>query len=76
MKEQVLEILRSIREDIDFEEEEHLIDNEILDSMDVVSIATELMESFNIDIDADDIEPENFNSLAQIVSLVQGKIAQ
>lgn len=75
MKEKILEILQSIREDIDFENEEYLIDDERLDSIDVVGIATELMESFGIDIDADDIEPENFNSLERIVDMVRRKIA-
>ena len=75
MKEKILAILQSVREDIDFENEEYLIDNERLDSIDVVGIATELMESFGIDIDADDIEPENFNSLERIVDMVRRKIA-
>lgn len=73
MKEKVLETLKMIRPDVDFEKELKLIDDEILDSFDVIQIATELMEVFNIYIDADDIEPENLNSLDSIISLVEKK---
>ena len=59
MEERILEVVRAIRPDVDFEKETALIDDEILDSFDVIQIVTELMEEFGIFIDADDIEPEN-----------------
>ena len=55
MKEQILELLESIRPDVDFQKEQHLIDDEILESFDVIQIVTTLMDEFNIYIDADDI---------------------
>ena len=66
----ILEILSSIRSDIDFENETQLIDNNILDSFDIVSIVAELCEEFEITITADQLEPENFNSAAAILNLV------
>ena len=73
MKDKVLAILETIRPDVEFEKEQKLIDEEILDSFDVIQIVTELMEAFDIYIDADDIEPENLNTLQAIIQLVESK---
>ena len=74
MEERILEVVKSIRPDVDFERETALIDDEVLDSFDVIQIFTELMEEFNIFIDADDIEPENLNSLENIRDMVERKL--
>ncbi len=74
MEERILEVVKSIRPDVDFERETALIDDEVLDSFDVIQIVTELMEEFNIFIDADDIEPENLNSLENIRDMVERKL--
>ena len=71
MKEKVLEILKAVRRDVDFENEKLLIDDSILDSFDIISIVSDLNEAFDVDITADELEPENFNSLDAIVALVQ-----
>lgn len=68
--EQILDILRSIRSDVDFEHEESLIDDGILDSFDVVSIVGELCDAYDISITADELEPENFNSAKAMLALV------
>lgn len=69
--EKILEILKSIRSDVDFETEKHLIDDGILDSFDVVSVVGELCDAFDITITAEDLEPENFNSVEAIWALVE-----
>ena len=74
MEERILEVVKSIRPYVDFERETALIDDEVLDSFDVIQIVTELMEEFNIFIDADDIEPENLNSLENIRDMVERKL--
>ena len=71
MKQDVLKILNSIRADVDYENESALIDDGILDSFDVVSVVGELCDAFDITITAEDIEPENFNSVDAIVALVE-----
>lgn len=68
--EKLLEILRSIRDDIDYENEEKLIDDGILDSFDIVSIVGELCDAYDITITVDDMEPENFNSAKAMLALV------
>lgn len=74
MREEILEILTEICPDVDFETEEELIDAGVLDSFSVIQIVTELMEHFDIFIDADDIEPENLNSLDNICEMIEKKI--
>ncbi len=69
--EKLLEILKSVRDDVDFANEDKLIDNEILDSFDIVSIVGELCDAYDITITVDDMEPENFNSAQAILSLVE-----
>lgn len=74
MREEILEILAGICPDVDFEKEKELIDGGVIDSFAVIQIVTELMEHFDIFIDADDIEPENLNSLDNICEMVKSKI--
>lgn len=69
--EKLLEILKSIRSDVDFENETKLIDDNILDSFDIVSIVGELCDVYDITITAEDLEPENFNSAAAILALIE-----
>lgn len=69
--EELLNILRGMHPDVDFENEEHLIDNAILDSMDIVSLITEIGEEFDVTITARDIVPANFNSVKALHALIQ-----
>ena len=69
--EQLLDMLRDMHSDIDFETAQGLIDNKVLTSFDVVSIVAELSESYDLDIGAVDIVPENFNSAQALYALVQ-----
>lgn len=71
MKEKILHILQMVRHDVDFEKETRLIDDGILDSFDIISIVSELNDAFEIEITADELEPENFNALEAIVELVK-----
>ena len=68
---ELLEILKSVRDDVDFENEKNLIDNDILDSFDIVSIVGELQDAYDITITVEDMEPENFNSAQAILDLVE-----
>lgn len=69
--EKLLEILRGIRPDVDFENETSLVDDGILDSFDVVSIISELDDAFGVQIRIDELDPENFNSAASIMALIE-----
>ena len=69
--EQLLEILKGIRPDVDFENETALIDDGILDSFDVVAIISELDDAFGVQVRITELDPENFNSAESIWKLVQ-----
>ena len=69
--EQLLDILKGIRPDVDFENEKALIDDGILDSFDVVSIISELDDAFGVQVRITELDPENFNSAESIWALVQ-----
>ena len=69
--EQLLEILKGIRPDVDFENETALIDDGILDSFDVVNIISELDDAFGVQVRITELDPENFNSAKSIWNLVQ-----
>lgn len=69
--EELLELLKGIRPDVDFENETELIDEGILDSMDVVSIISEIDDVFGVQIRITELDPDNFNSAEAIWNLVQ-----
>ena len=68
--EKIIKILKNIKPDIDVTNN-NLIDEEILDSFDIVTIVSAVDEEFDIQITARDIEPENFNSVEAIYNLVK-----
>ena len=69
--EELMEILNNLHPDVDFETEERLVDDKILDSFDIVSLIAEINETFDIAITAKDILPENFNSAKALYALIQ-----
>lgn len=68
---ELLEILTDLHPEVDFESEEGLIDDGILDSFDIVTLISEIQDVFEIAIDAQKIVPENFNSAQAIFNLIQ-----
>lgn len=71
MREQVLEILLDVVPDVDFENEEDLVNQKTIDSFAVVAMVNELNDALDIDIPSREILPENFYSLETIVKLVE-----
>ena len=69
--EELMEILNNLHPGVDFETEERLVDDKILDSFDIVSLIAEINETFDIAITAKDILPENFNSAKALYALIQ-----
>lgn len=67
----LLEMLKGIRPDIDFEKEQALIDDGMLDSIDVLAIVTGIKESFGVGMSIADIDPDDFNSIRTLWSLVE-----
>lgn len=68
--EQLMEILEEIDESIAWKEEGALIDDHVLDSLSVVSLIAELEDAFDIEIEAAEIIPKNFNSVAAMWEMI------
>ena len=69
--EELLEILKNIRPNVDFEHCEDLINSGTLDSMDMVMIMTQIMQKFDLSIPPEEMVPENFNSAKAMYQLIQ-----
>lgn len=69
--EKILEILEGIRPDVDFVNEQKLIDDGILDSFDIITIVSEFNDAFDIEIDVDELEPYNFNTVVAMQALIE-----
>ena len=72
----LMKILNEARPDLDFSKETKLIDDEILDSFDIITIVGEINEVFDININVGDLLPENFNSAKAIWELIQNYLNQ
>lgn len=69
--EEIIEILKQFRPDIDFENQKNLIGDGLLDSLDIVSIVSEFDSEFDIEIPVEEITPENFNSVQAMNGLIE-----
>ncbi|HAS21547.1 MAG TPA: acyl carrier protein [Lachnospiraceae bacterium] len=69
--EELLDILNEIDDSIDYENEKALIDDHLLDSFSIITLVSELEDHFDIEIDAAEMTPENFNSAEALWAMVQ-----
>ena len=69
--EELLRIMSEIRPDVDFASATKLIDDDILDSFDIISMVSEINDTFGIEINVNDLLPENFNSAEALFALIQ-----
>jgi len=68
--EELLEILRDLHPEVDYENCDTLIDDKILDSFDIVTVIAEVCDQFDVTISAEHITPENFNSAQALYDLI------
>lgn len=69
--EELLDILTEIHPDVDFEAEEHLADDRILDSLDIVMLISEINDRLGVLIPPEEIVPENFNTVEALWALIE-----
>jgi D-alanine--poly(phosphoribitol) ligase subunit 2 len=69
--EALMNILKDLHPDVDFETNDKLIDNKILDSFDIVTIIAEVDNAYDVAIPAEEIVPENFNSAESLYALIK-----
>ena len=67
---ELIEILRDLHDDVDFETETGLVENGILNSLDIVTLITEINDRFDVMIPAEEIMPENFDSAEALWALI------
>lgn len=68
---ELLRILSEIKEGVDFETEDALVDDEIIDSLDLTAIISELEDAFDIEIGMEEVTPENFNSAKAMWDMIE-----
>lgn len=69
--EKLLEILKEIRPDIDFENNDKLIDGGFLTSLEIMEIVSEISDAFDVELSPADIIPQNFNSAKAMWDMIQ-----
>ena len=69
----LLQILTETCPGVDFTKETALVDDGFLESLDLVTIVSEIMATFNIELNVDDLLPENFNSVPAMLRLIQSR---
>ena len=71
MQEKIIHILQNMHPEADVAHSTRLVDDGILDSMDIVTLVTELNAAFDIRIPATCILPEHFNSAAALEAMIR-----
>jgi acyl carrier protein len=69
--EKLLEILTELHPDVEFAGQTALIDDNIIDSFSVITLIGEISSEFDVEIPADKIVPENFNSVEAMWALIE-----
>ena len=69
--EKLMQILKELRRDVDFGTEEELITEGILDSFDVVALVEMIREGFEVEVQPEDLVPDNFNSAKAIMTMIE-----
>lgn len=68
---ELLDILNEINPDIDYETETNLIDGKKLDSLSILTLITEICDTFEIEIGPKWMRNENFNSVTAMWKMIQ-----
>ncbi len=71
MKQKIIEILQKMHPEADVENTCALVDDGVLDSLDIVTLVTELNAAFDINIPATEILPDRFNSVDALCDMVR-----
>ena len=68
---ELLEILKELHDDIDFETHKTLIDDKVIDSFDIITLIAEVDDRIGVSIPPEELIPENFNSYQAISALIK-----
>ena len=68
---ELLELMMDINPDVDYETEDNLIDGKAYDSLSIITLITNICDTFDIEIGPKWMRNENFNSAAAIWNMIQ-----
>lgn len=71
MEEKILKILADVNEDLLTYTGNNMVDDDVVDSFELISIIGQLEDEFNIEIDAADVTEENFGNKDRIIALIK-----
>ena len=64
-------MLKKIKPNVDFENEDALVDDGILESLDIITIIAEIADKYDVIIPSDEITSDIFNSAEALYELVE-----
>ncbi|CAK7039716.1 acyl carrier protein [uncultured Phascolarctobacterium sp.] len=70
--EKLYTLLEEIRPDVDFRSITTLVTDGFIDSFDIVTIIASIEDEFAVEIPVDSMVPENFESAAAVMELING----
>ena len=59
---ELLELLNDINPDVDYEHADRLIDGKVLDSFSIITLISNISDTFDVELGPEHLIPENFNS--------------
>ena len=68
--EELLKLLKQVKNDVDFSTENNLVLGGVLDSLDILRIVEAIDDYYNISIDIDDVNPSNFNDIHSMYKMI------
>jgi len=71
VRQKILKLLKDINSEILDDDSILLVDNDFIDSFGIANLVGAIEEEFKIEIDGEDVLPENFNTIAKIEALIQ-----
>ena len=69
--EELMEILETLRPDIDFENADNLVTDGVLGSFDIVSLIASFGDKFDVEVTPEHLLPENFNSAKAMWAMIE-----
>lgn len=69
--EELIKILEEIQPGVDYKTCRTLIDDHILDSFGILSLVSEIEDSFDIEVSPAELIPENFNSVESLWAMIE-----
>lgn len=68
---ELLELLKEILPNVQWESDLNLVDEGILNSIDIITIISEITDEYDIKVSSDEMKAENFNSVESIYNMIK-----